>query len=66
MQHNRIERAPHPADSPEISPCDSWLYGFLKEKFKEQEPPTSDEIIEAITTIWNNVIFGELQNVFSE
>jgi hypothetical protein len=36
LEHNKIERAPHPAYSPDISLCDFWLFGFLKEKLKEQ------------------------------
>jgi hypothetical protein len=38
---------------------------FLK-KLKEQKLSTSNEIIEATTTIWNDVTFEELQSVFSE
>jgi hypothetical protein len=38
--HNKIERVPRPAYSPDI--------------------------IEAITTTWNDAIFEELQRVFSE
>jgi hypothetical protein len=49
--------SPHPAYSPDISPSDFWLFGFLKEKLKEQELMTSDGIIEAIMTIWNDVVF---------
>jgi hypothetical protein len=66
LEHNKVERGPHPAYSLDISPYDFWLLGFLKEKRKEQEPSTSNEIIEAITTIWNDVTFKELQSVFSE
>jgi hypothetical protein len=39
---------------------------FAQRKIKEQELSTSDEIIEAITTIGNNVPLEELQRVFSE
>jgi hypothetical protein len=42
------------------------LFGFLNEKLKEQELRSSDEIIEAIPTIWNAVPFEELQGVFCE
>jgi hypothetical protein len=35
LEHNKIEEATHPAYSPDISPCDFWSFGFLKEKFKE-------------------------------
>jgi hypothetical protein len=64
LEHNKIERAPHPAYSPDISPCDFWLFGFLKESLKEQELSTSDEIIEVIAIIWNGIAFEELQSVF--
>jgi hypothetical protein len=66
LEHNKIERAPHPVYSPDISPCDFWMFGFLKEKLQEEELSTSDEIIEVIATIWNYVTFEELQSVFSE
>jgi hypothetical protein len=36
LGHNKIERVSHPADSPDINPCDFWLSAFLK-KLKEQE-----------------------------
>jgi hypothetical protein len=66
LEQNKIERAFHPADSPDISPCDFWLFSFLKEKLKEQELSPSDEIIEGIAIIWDDVTFEELQSVFSE
>jgi hypothetical protein len=39
---------------------------FPQKKLEEQQLSTSDEIIEAITAIWNNVTFEELQSVFPE
>jgi hypothetical protein len=66
LDHNKIERVPHPAYSPGISPYDFWLFRFLKGKFKEQELSTSDEIIEAMMTICNDVTFKELQSMISE
>jgi hypothetical protein len=66
LEHNKTERSPHPAHFPNISLCNFWQFGFLKEKLKEQELSTSDEIIEAIVTICNDVTLKELQSVFSE
>jgi hypothetical protein len=60
LEHNKAEGAPHTAYFPNISPCDFWLFGFLK-KLTEQELSTSGEIIQAITTIWNDITFEELQ-----
>jgi histone-lysine N-methyltransferase SETMAR len=31
----RIERVPHPLYSPDISPCDCWLFGMLKHQMKD-------------------------------
>jgi transposase len=31
-----IARAPHPPYSPDLSPCDFWLFGILKDKIKER------------------------------
>jgi hypothetical protein len=66
LEHNKIEQGPRPAYSPDVSPCNFWLLDFLKEKLQEQELSTSNEIIEAITTIWNDVTFEELQSLLSE
>jgi hypothetical protein len=66
LEHNKTERAHHPVYSSNISPCDFRLFGFLKEKLKEQELSKSNEIIEAIVTICNDVTLKELQSVFSE
>jgi hypothetical protein len=38
----------------------------FSKKLKEQELSTSDEIIEAITSIWNNITFEELKGMFSQ
>jgi hypothetical protein len=66
LEHNKIERSPHAAYSPDNTPCNFWMCGFLKEKLKKQELSTSDDVIEGIATIWNRVAFEELQSVFSE
>jgi hypothetical protein len=36
LEHNKIERAPHPAYSPDISWHDFWLFGFPKEKLRSR------------------------------
>jgi hypothetical protein len=61
-----IIRFPHPPHSPDLSPCDFWLSGFLKESMKGMEFTTEDHIIEAITTIWRGVTFETMQSVVQE
>jgi hypothetical protein len=44
-----LERVPHPACSPDQSPCDFWLFGMLKQKITDRVFRTPEE---ALTTIW--------------
>jgi hypothetical protein len=50
-----IARAPHPSYSPDLSPYDFWLFGFLQESIMGMELSADDQILEAITTIWRGV-----------
>jgi hypothetical protein len=62
----RIERAPHPRYSPDISPCDFWLFGNLKHKMKDQEFESQQGILKAIAKIWTDLTFEDVQRVFQE
>jgi hypothetical protein len=62
-QHH-IFRLPHPPYSPDISPCDFWLLGLLKEIMKDREFHSHEEIDEAITVAWNDLTFETVQSIF--
>jgi hypothetical protein len=53
----------HPSYSPDIGPCDFWLFGMLKGVLKDRELNPSEEIEEAIRKIWNELIFNEVQSL---
>jgi hypothetical protein len=36
LNNLKLDRAPHPPDSPDLSPCDFWLFGILKQKIKNR------------------------------
>jgi hypothetical protein len=55
-----IARAPHPPYRPDLSPCDLWLFGFLKKSMTGMELSTEDQILEAITTTWRGLTFDVL------
>jgi hypothetical protein len=59
-----IASAPHPLYSPDLSPCDSWLFGFLKKSMNGMQLSTEDQLVEAIPIIWQGVIFDTLQSGF--
>jgi hypothetical protein len=37
FDHRRCGRAERPQYSPDLNPCDFWLFGFLKEKLKGRQ-----------------------------
>jgi histone-lysine N-methyltransferase SETMAR len=62
-QHH-IFRLPHPPYSPDISPYDFWLFRLLKGIMKDGEFYSHEEIEEAITVAWNDLIFEDVQSIF--
>jgi histone-lysine N-methyltransferase SETMAR len=61
---HHLLRMPHPPDSPDISPCDCWLFGLLKRIFKDREFSSSEQVEEAITPVWNDLSFEDVPSVF--
>jgi hypothetical protein len=61
---HHIARLPHPPYSPDLNPCDFWLFGMLKGILKDREFYLHDEIEGAITTAWNDLTFNEVQSAF--
>lgn len=67
--HEKIEsagifRAPQPAYSPDISPSDYFLFGYIKGKLKGKIFKTRDELFEAIYEILNSISKEKLIEVF--
>jgi hypothetical protein len=46
---HHVAQLPHPPPSPDLSPCDFWLFEMLEEILKDREYHSHDEIEEAIT-----------------
>jgi hypothetical protein len=61
---HHIARLLHLLYSPDLSPCDFWLFGMLKGILKDREFHSHDEIEETITMAWNDLTFNEVQSVF--
>jgi hypothetical protein len=36
IQRLKMTRLPQPADSPDLSPCDLWFYGFAKQAIQDE------------------------------
>jgi hypothetical protein len=61
-----IKRAPHPPSSPDISPCDSWLFGMRKHKMKDRYFQSQQAILSAVAKMRNALTFADVQRVFQE
>jgi hypothetical protein len=66
MKKNHISRMPHPSHSPDISPCDFWRFGMLKQILRDREFSSSYESEDAIAQAWNDVTFDDVQSVFRD
>jgi hypothetical protein len=62
----RLGRAEHAPYSPELSPCDFWLFDFLKEKLKDRQLRGVQSLDQAITDLWDELTFEDVQTVFLE
>jgi histone-lysine N-methyltransferase SETMAR len=61
-----LGRAEHPPYSPDLSPCDFWLFGFLKEKLKDLQLRGVQSFHQAIPDLWNELTFEDVHAVFLE
>jgi transposase len=64
FEQHHIFRLPHPPYSPEISPCEFWLFGLLKGIMKDRKFHSHEEIEEAITVAWDDLTFEDVQSIF--
>jgi transposase len=64
VEKRHIVRTPHPLYSPNLSPCNFWLFGISKQKMKGRVFQTEEQILAAITESWNELIFEDIQRVF--
>jgi hypothetical protein len=60
-----IERATHPPYSPDISPCDFWLFGRPK-KTKDRWFQRQQTILSAVAKMWNDFTFTGVPRVYNE
>mgnify|MGYP001073832873 CR=1 FL=1 len=66
LNEARLKRTPHPAYSPDISPCDFWLFARCKNLLEEKVILNDEQLINEIQNIFDTLTFEELQSVFNE
>jgi histone-lysine N-methyltransferase SETMAR len=66
LQQKHITRAPHPPYSPDLSPCDFWFFGMVKQKIKDREFCSAQELLRSLSDAWSDLTFEDIQGVFLE
>jgi histone-lysine N-methyltransferase SETMAR len=51
----KLDRVPHPPYSPDLSQCDFWSFGMLKQAIKDREFHAVEEIVSAFHEVWSQV-----------
>jgi hypothetical protein len=64
FEKHHVSRSPHAPYSPDINPGDVLFFEILKGVLKDRECNSSDEIEVAITKVWDELTFDEVQSVF--
>lgn len=55
MFNNNIHRMVHPPYSPDLAPCDFFLFGYMKNEFADTQFNNIDEAVERISTWLNSI-----------
>lgn len=66
MEELHIERLPHPPYSPDISPNDFFLYGYIKYKLKGRMFDSRESLIKAIEEIVQEIDENRWKSVYDE
>jgi hypothetical protein len=56
---------PHPASTPDLSPCDFFLFGYLKDKFIDKQYATPDELFADVAMIISEIPSDLISRVFA-
>ena len=61
-----IKTVPHPPFSPDLAPCDFWLFPKLKEKLRGCRYETIEEMKEAVTKVIDMLTQEDFHGAFQK
>ena len=61
-----IKTVPHPPYSPDLAPCDFWLFPKLKENLRGNRYSTIENMKEAVTRVLNTLTQEDFQGAFQK
>jgi hypothetical protein len=66
FDRRKLGRAEHQPYAPDLSSCDFWLFGFLKQKLKDCQLRGVPSLHQAIIDPWDELTFEDVSAVFLE
>jgi histone-lysine N-methyltransferase SETMAR len=63
---NGMKRAPHPLYSPDLAPCEFYLFRYIKSRLAGASFKDPDQLLQAIDVIFQSVEKATLERVFRE
>jgi hypothetical protein len=60
------DRAPYPSYSPDLSLCDFWFFGMVKENIDDCKFCSVQEILRSLSDSWSDLTLEDIQRVFLE
>jgi hypothetical protein len=64
MEQNSMQRAPHPAYSPDLAPSDFYLFGDVKQLLSGCQFADQDSLLQAVSDILVSIKKVTLESVF--
>jgi histone-lysine N-methyltransferase SETMAR len=59
-QQKHITRARHPPYSPDLSPCDFWFFGMVKQKIEDREFRSAQEMLRSLSDAWSDLTLEDI------
>jgi hypothetical protein len=64
LTEQSLKSMPHPTSRPDLSPCDFFLFGYLKDKLVDKRYATSEELIAGGDTTISEMPIDVISRVF--
>ena len=64
LESNGLTIVPHPPNSPDLSPCDFWLFDLIKDNLADQED--AESLHDAVIDFMNSINREEYRKTFEK